>query len=187
MGLELADQFRDAAGVDGPHPVLPDAIIYPTGGGTGLIGMHKAFAELRELGPPFAATPFGGGKQPRLYSIQAEGCAPIVRAFEAGRRFAEPFPNAATAAAGLRVPAALGDFMILDAVRDSGGAAVCGDEADIKHRMRRAGALEGVSLCPESAVALSGLKKLVAAGAIRSDERVVVFNTASAVKYGELL
>lgn len=203
MGLELASQFgfvagtaaagepvgpsrdRQGAGVHTLRP-LPDAIIYPTGGGTGLIGMWKAFAELRELGAPYAAAPVGGGKQPRLYSIQSTGCAPIVRAFEAGKRFAEPFAGAATAASGLRVPAALGDFMILDAIRDSGGSAVCGEEGEIRHWMKRVGALEGISLCPEAAVGVSGLKKLVDSGAIGRDEHVLLFNTASAAKYGEL-
>jgi threonine synthase len=184
MGLELASQFKHC--VRRTKPTLPDAIIYPTGGGTGLIGMWKAFAELRELGDPFAALPVCGGKQPRLYSVQADGCAPIVRAFDAGKRFAEPFPNAATEASGLRVPAALGDFMILDAVRDSGGSAVCGQEKELRHWMRRAGVLEGISLCPEAAIGLSGLKALVAAGAIRKDEHVLLFNTASAGKYGEI-
>jgi threonine synthase len=170
MGLELAEQtgYR-----------LPDVILYPTGGGTGLIGMWKAFQELRELG--WLRT----GRLPRLVSCQSDGCAPIVKAFEKGERFAEPFPNAHTVASGLRVPAAVGDFMMLDAIRASGGLAVAGKEGRIGEWMRRAMALEGVSLCPESAVCLDCLEQLRTAGAIRPDEEVIVFNTGAAQKYPE--
>src|SRR5262249_52269824 len=149
MGLELAEQLGWR---------LPDVILYPTGGGTGLIGMWKAFQELRELGwLPLTPTPLprggggqktgpplppggagaGGGGMPRLVSCQSDGCAPIVRAFEAGQRFAEPFPNAHTVASGLRVPAAVGDFMMLDAIHASGGCAVAGREGRIVEWMRR--------------------------------------------------
>jgi threonine synthase len=170
MGLELAEQ----GGWE-----LPDVILYPTGGGTGLIGMAKAFAELGELGW------LKSEKRPRLISCQSDGCAPIVRAFDAGQRFAEPFPNAHTVASGLRVPAAAGDFMILDAVRASGGTAVAGDERRIVEWMRRSMSLEGISVCPETAICLDCLEKLCATGKVAPDEKVVVFNTGAAQKYIE--
>jgi threonine synthase len=170
MGLELAEQtgYR-----------LPDVILYPTGGGTGLIGMWKAFEELRALGW------LRSDRLPRLVSCQSDGCAPIVRAFEAGERFAEPFPDAHTVASGLRVPAAVGDFMMLDAIRASGGCAVAGREGRIADWMRRATALEGIPFCPETAVCFDCLEALVADGRIRPDEEVVVFNTGAAQKYPE--
>ena len=172
MGLELAEQFEWT---------LPDVILYPTGGGTGLIGMWKAFQELKELGW------LTRGEMPRLISVQAEGCAPIVNAFEKGERFAEPFPNAKTVASGLRVPVAVGDFMMLDAIRESGGKAVAGREARIGPWMRRASAAEGISICPETAVCFDVLEKLVASGDVKPHERVVVFNTGAAQKYLEAL
>ena len=189
MGLELADQFaRALAGGRGavPDRCLPDVIVYPTGGGTGLIGLHKAFAELRALAGRWDARPVGGGVQPRLYAAQPEGCSPVVRAWSEGARFARPFENPATAASGLRVPAALGDFLMIDALRDSGGAAVLGAEADIRAWMLRAGA-DGLSVCPETAIALSGLQRLVADGRVRPDETVVVLNCATGLKYLDLL
>jgi threonine synthase len=170
MGLELAEQFGWR---------LPDVILYPTGGGTGLVGMWKAFAEAGALGW------LRDGRRPRLISCQSDGCAPIVRAFEKGERFAELFPGAHTVASGLRVPAAVGDFMILDAVRASGGGAVAGREGRIAEWVRAAMSLEGVSLCPESAVCLDCLEALVAQGRIRADEEVVVFNTGAVQKYPE--
>jgi threonine synthase len=170
MGLELAEQMGWG---------LPDAIFYPTGGGTGLIGMSKAFQELRELGWLRTQT------SPRLIACQSDGCAPIVRAFEAGARFAEPFPNAHTIASGLRVPAAVGDFMMLDAIRASGGRAIAGRENRILHWMRQAAGLEGISLCPEAAVCLDCLETLCAEGGVRPDEEVVVFNTGASQKYPE--
>src|SRR5438309_1231375 len=170
MGLELAEQLGWR---------LPDVILYPTGGGTGLIGMWKAFAELRELGW------LKPEKLPRLVSCQSDGCAPIVRAFEKGERFAEPFPDAHTVASGLRVPAAVGDFMMLDAIRQSGGCAVAGHEGTIVEWMRRGVSLEGVSLCPETAVCLDCLEALTASGEIKPAEEVVVFNTGAAQKYPE--
>jgi threonine synthase len=124
---------------------------------------------------------------PRLISCQAEGCAPIVRAFEKGERFAELFPNAQTVASGLRVPAAVADFLMLDAIRASGGKAVAGSEAAIGPWMRRASAAEGVSVCPETAVCFDVLAKLVAAGDVTADDEVVVFNTGAATKYLEAL
>jgi threonine synthase len=172
MGLELAEQFDW-------H--LPDVILYPTGGGTGLIGMWKAFQELRELGW------LRPDRLPRLVACQSDGCAPVVRAFEKGERFAEPFLDAHTVASGLRVPAAVGDFMMLDAVRASGGLAVTGREACIVTWMRRAASLEGISVCPETAVCLDCLERLVADGAVRPDEEVVVFNTGAAQKYPEVV
>jgi threonine synthase len=172
MGLEIAEQLGWR---------LPDAILYPTGGGTGLIGMWKAFAELRQMGW------LKSEKLPRLYSCQSEGCAPIVTAFEAGTRFAEPFPNAHTIASGLRVPAAVGDFMMLDAIRQSRGKAVAGREERIVEWMRQAMSLEGVSICPETAVCFDCLETLTKAGEIRAEEEVVVFNTGAAQKYPEIV
>ncbi|MGL4553183.1 MAG: threonine synthase [Gemmataceae bacterium] len=170
MGLELAEQLGWR---------LPDVILYPTGGGTGLIGMWKAFAEMRALGW------LTGEKLPRLISCQADGCAPIVRAFDAGERFAKLFENAHTAASGLRVPVAVGDFMMLDAIRASGGLAAAGRESSIVGWMRRASSAEGVSLCPESAVCLDVLAGLRASGVVGADDEVVVFNTGAAQKYPE--
>lgn len=173
MGLELAEQVNWS---------LPDVIFYPTGGGTGLIGMWKAFQELQELGWGVSLAGL-----PRLISCQAEGCAPIVRAFEKGERFAELFPNARTVASGLRVPVAVGDFMILDAIRASGGKAVAGSEAKIADWMRRASSAEGISICPETAVCFDVLERMVASGEVKPDERVVVFNTGAAPKYLEAM
>jgi threonine synthase len=170
MGLEIAEQtgYR-----------LPDVILYPTGGGTGLIGMWKAFHELLELGWLKSA------KLPKLVSCQADGCAPIVRAFLKGERFAEPFPNAHTVASGLRVPVAVGDFMMLDAIRASGGWAVAGQEEAIVPWMRRVASLEGIAICPETAVCFDALQQAVREGKIGRDEEVLVFNTGAAQKYPE--
>ena len=173
MGLELAEQLGWT---------LPDVILYPTGGGTGLIGMWKAFHELKTLGWLAPNTKF-----PRLISCQAEGCAPIARAYEKGERFAELFPNATTAASGLRVPIAVGDFMILDAVRASGGKAVVGAEASIGKWMERASSAEGISICPETAICLDSLKNLIRDNTVSPNETVVVFNTGAATKYLEAL
>ncbi len=172
MGLELAEQtdFR-----------LPDVILYPTGGGTGLIGMWKAFQELQQLG--WLRTE----RLPRLVCCQSDGCAPIVTAFQKGERFAELFPNAHTCASGLRVPAAVGDFMMIDAIRASGGTALSGSEGHIVEWMRKCCSLEGISLCPESAVCLDVLETLVRTGQVRPDEEIVVFNTGAAQKYPEVL
>jgi threonine synthase len=170
MGLELAEQLGWR---------LPDVIFYPTGGGTGLIGMWKAFAELLELGWLKAT------KLPKLVSCQSEGCAPIVRAFEAGARFAELFPNARTIASGLRVPAAVGDFMMLDAIRASGGWAVAGREDHIADWMKRVSSAEGIAICPETAVCFDVLQMLIQDGRVGRDEKIVVFNTGAAQKYPE--
>jgi threonine synthase len=172
MGLELAEQRAW---------VLPDVILYPTGGGTGLIGMAKAFAELGELGW------LRSSKRPRLISCQSDGCAPIVRAFEEGKRFADPFPNAHTVASGLRVPAAVGDFMMLDAIRASGGRALAGREGKIVEWMHHVAGLEGIGICPETTVCFDCLQTLCASGEIGPDEEVVVFNTGAAQKYPEVV
>jgi threonine synthase len=179
MGLELAEQLGWR---------LPDVILYPTGGGTGLIGMWKAFQELATLGwlqqgADAPRTP----KMPRLVSCQSDGCAPIVRAFEAGQRFAEPFPNAHTIASGLRVPAAVGDFMMLDAIRASGGCALAGREERILDWMKRVASREGIGICPETAVCFDCLEKLRQDGRIKPEEEVVVFNTGAAQKYPEIV
>lgn len=172
MGLELAEQCNWN---------LPDVILYPTGGGTGLIGMCKAFDELAALGW------LASDRRPRMVAVQSDGCAPIVRAFEAGQRFAEPFSPAATIASGIRVPAAVGDFMILDAVRASGGLAVAVDERRIREWMRLGTRLEGISICPESAACIGALERLSADGWIKPDEQVVLFNTGAAQKYPEAM
>jgi threonine synthase len=172
MGLELAEQLGWR---------LPDVILYPTGGGTGLIGMWKAFDEMAHLGWLVS------DNRPRMFACQSAGCAPIVTAFDAGSRFAEPFPNAATRASGLRVPQAVGDFMILDAVRASGGRAEAAPEESLVGWMRRASALEGIGLCPESAACLAVLDRLVQAGEIDREAEIVVWNTGAAQKYIELL
>ncbi len=171
MGLELAMQGNWK---------LPDAILYPTGGGTGLVGMWKAFAELQALG-------WLEGKLPRLYACQSDGCAPICKAYEAGQKHAETFHPAFTQASGLRVPAAVGDFMILEAVRQSGGQALAGDENQLKSWMEKACGLEGISLCPETAICLDVLAKLRASGEVNPAERVLVWNTGAAQKYLECL
>ena len=169
LGYELAEQLDWE---------LPDVIIYPTGGGTGLIGMWKAFAEMEQMG-------WIGSKRPRMVTVQAAGCAPIVRAFEEGKRFADEFPNAATTASGLRVPKAIGDFLILDALRDSGGTAVAVTDEELLDATREIGSLEGVFCAPEGAACLPALRKLMAAGQVNENDRVVLFNTGSGVKYME--
>jgi threonine synthase len=170
MGLELAEQFEWE---------LPDVILYPTGGGTGLIGMWKAFAELETMGW------LKSGKKPRMISCQSEGCAPISTAFDKGERFAAKFEHAETIASGIRVPAAIGDFMILDAVRESGGVALATPEKDIPKWMRLASSKEGIALCPETAVCLGALEVLLKRGTIKPTERILVFNTGAAQKYPE--
>jgi threonine synthase len=172
MGLELAEQRGW---------ILPDVILYPTGGGTGLIGMWTAFQELRELGW------LKSEKMPRLVSCQSDGCAPIVKAFQAGSRFAEPEVGAHTIASGLRVPAAVGDFMMLDAIRASSGCAVAGREERIVEWMKIAAGLEGISVCPETAVCFDCLEMLRQTGQIQPNDDVVVFNTGAAQKYPDLV
>jgi threonine synthase len=169
LGYEVAEQLNWE---------LPDVIIYPTGGGTGLIGMWKAFDEMEQMG-------WIGSKRPRMVTVQAAGCAPIVRAFADGKRFAEEFPNAATTASGLRVPTAIGDFLILDALRDSGGTAVSVTDDELIAATKEIGATEGVFCAPEGAACLPALEKLVASGQVKATDRVVLFNTGSGVKYME--
>ncbi len=171
MGLELAEQLNWQ---------LPDVIVYPTGGGTGLIGMWKAFHELRELGW------LTSDNMPKMVSVQSDGCAPIVRAFDAGARFAAPWDHAHTCASGLRVPAAVGDFMILDAIHESGGWAVAVPEGNIISAMHRATAMEGISVCPEAAACVLAIEQLLANGQITRQDRVVMFNTGTANKYIEI-
>ena len=169
MGYELAEQFDWD---------LPEVIMYPTGGGTGLIGMWKAFDEMEQMG-------WIGSKRPRMVTVQAAGCAPIVRAFEEGKRFADEFPNAHTTASGLRVPKAIGDFLIIDALRASGGTAIAVTDAELIAATKEIGAAEGIFCAPEGAACLPALRKLLNDGAVKSDERVVIFNTGSGVKYVE--
>jgi threonine synthase len=169
LGYELAEQFDWA---------LPDVIVYPTGGGTGLVGMWKAFDEMEELG-------WVGPKRPRMVTVQAAGCAPIVRAFEKGERFAEEFPDAATTASGLRVPKAIGDFLILDALRASGGTAVAVTDEELLAAVAEIGALEGIFTAPEGAACLPALRVLLERGEVDGGERVVLFNTGAGVKYLE--
>ncbi|MCH2366789.1 MAG: threonine synthase [Planctomycetes bacterium] len=167
MGLELAEQLGWE---------LPDVILYPTGGGTGLIGMWKAFAELRELG-------WVSAKLPRMVAVQSTGCAPMVRAFEAGLEHAEPWEGAATVAAGIRVPGAVGDFLILRAVRESGGFAVAVSDESILAARDRAASESGFLMCPEGAATLAAYLQEVGGGRIRPDESAVLFNCATGLKY----
>jgi threonine synthase len=173
MGYELAEQFQWT---------LPDWIIYPTGGGTGLVGMWKAFAELEAIGwlDP-------GAPRPKMVTVQADGCAPIVRAFEQGTEKAAPWENAQTAADGLRVPRAIGDFLILRAIRDSGGTALSVSDRQMVQDMIAIGSHEGVSAAPEGGAALSAIRRLVASGDIKPHHRVVLFNTGGALKYLDVL
>ncbi len=169
LGYELAEQL---------DWTLPDVIIYPTGGGTGLIGMWKAFDEMETLG-------WIGPNRPRMVSVQSTGCAPIVKAFEEGKRFAEEFENAETVASGLRVPRAIGDFLILDALRASNGTAIAVTDAELIAATREIGASEGLFVAPEGAACLPALRKLMERGEVQEDERVVLFNTGAGVKYIE--
>lgn len=170
LGYELAEQFNWE---------LPDVIIYPTGGGTGLIGMWKAFAEMEEMG-------WIDSRRPRMVTVQASGCAPIVRAFETGERFADEFADATTVASGLRVPKAIGDFLILDALRESGGTAVAVTDQELIAATKEIGAAEGIFCAPEGAACLPALRKLIDAELVKPDERVVLFNTGAGVKYLEV-
>jgi threonine synthase len=171
LGYELAEQL---------DWTLPDVIVYPTGGGTGLVGMWKAFNEMEQLG-------WIGLARPRMVSVQSESCAPIVRAFQKGERFAEMFPNAATVASGLRVPKAIGDFMILDAIRASGGVAIAVTDAELLDAVGEMGAAEGLFAAPEGAACLPALRALLDRDIVRADEKVVLFNTGAGIKYLEAL
>jgi len=167
MGIELAEQLGWQ---------LPDVILYPTGGGTGLIGMWKAFAELEAVG-------LIGAARPRMVAVQAAGCAPIVRAWEQGADHAEPWQDARTVAAGIRVPAAIGDFLILRAVRDSGGFAIAVSDADIRAALADMARDDGLLLCPEGAATYAAFRAALADGRIARDERCVLFNCATGLKY----
>jgi threonine synthase len=171
MGLELAEQLEWK---------LPDVILYPTGGGTGLIGMWKAFDELRQMGW------LESEKLPRMVAVQSSGCAPIIKTFEAGERFAEPFANAHTRASGLRVPVAVGDFMILDAIKESKGTAAAVEEDQLQSLMTLS-SCEGISVGPESALCVGAAKLLAQSGWIQPKERVVIFNCGASQKYPEVI
>jgi threonine synthase len=177
MGYELALEFA-------PSPEwqweLPDVIIYPTGGGTGLVGMWKAFDEMERLG-------WIGEERPRMVTVQAEGCAPIVRAFDAGEKQAEPWQDAETIAAGLRVPSAVGDRLMLTALRDSNGTAVAVSDQAILDAQAQLAAAEGIFAAPEGAATVAAARELAAEGWLQPDERVVLFNTGTGMKYLHLL
>jgi threonine synthase len=169
LGFELAEQH---------DWVLPDVILYPTGGGTGLIGMWKAFEELQQLG-------WIGDKRPRMFTVQAAGCQPIVRAFESGEKFAAEHLHAHTKAAGLRVPKAIGDFIMLDTLRQSGGGAIAVSDEAMIAATKEIGSAEGIFPAPEGAACYAALKRLLGEGTVRNDESVVLFNTSTGLKYLE--
>lgn len=171
MGYELFEQLGGE---------LPDVIVYPTGGGTGLVGMWKAFGEMEELG-------WIGGERPRMVSVQASGCAPVVKAFHAGDEDYEAWPDPSTMAMGLRVPAAVGDVEILKALRGSGGTALSVDEDEILDGVLELGRREGVYASPEDGAVVGALRKLKAEGFLEGDERVVAFLTGHGMKYAELI
>ena len=170
MGYELAEQMGW---------VLPDVILYPTGGGTGLIGMWKAFDEMEQLG-------WIGAERPRMVSVQSAGCAPMVRAFLEGQEFAAPWQDAHTLAAGLRVPAAVGDFLILRALRESGGTAIAVSDQEMIEAANLMGRTQGIFPCPEGGATLAAFRHLRDQGWIGDDETVVLFNTGSGLKYAHL-
>ena len=169
MGYELWEQFAGK---------LPDVILYPTGGGVGLIGMCKAFDEMQEMG-------WIGAERPRMVAVQAEGCAPIVKAWEAHQNSAQFFPNAATIASGLRVPGPLGDLLILSMLRQTNGTALTVTDDEMLHAGRELASLEGIFAAPEGAATVIGARKLAASGWIKPHETVVLFNTGTGYKYSE--
>ncbi len=169
LGYELAEQF---------DWTLPDVILYPTGGGTDLVGMWKAFAEMERMG-------WIDAKRPRMFSVQAEGCQPIVRAFHAGEKFAAEHLGAHTRASGLRVPKAIGDFIMLGALRKSGGGAIAVTDEQMITCTKEVGSLEGVFVAPEGAGCYAALKTLLAAGQVKPDDTIVLFNTSTGLKYLE--
>jgi threonine synthase len=171
MGYEVAEQLGWT---------LPDAIIYPTGGGTGIVGMWKAFGELEAMG-------FIGPKRPKMVVVQSEGCAPIVRAFEAGQQHAELWQGAETIAPGIRVPVAIGDYLILQAVRESGGTAIAVSDREILAATREVASSDGLYPSPESAATFAAARRLVASGFLTGEERVVAFSTGAGLKHTELL
>ncbi len=171
MGYELAEQF---------HWQLPDMIVYPTGGGTGLIGMWKAFDEMEQLG-------WIGAKRPRMVSVQSSGCAPIVKAFREKRKDSEFWQNAATIASGLRVPKAFADYLILDVLYASGGYAVEATDDEIRRAVYEIAKAEGLFICPEGAATFVAVRKLLAEGFLQSTDSIVLFNTAAGIKYPEVI
>ena len=171
MGYEIAEQLNWK---------LPDVIIYPTGGGTGLIGMWKAFAEMEDMG-------WIEQDRPRMVSVQASGCAPIVRAFDEGKETAEPWQNAKTVASGLRVPQAVADFLMLRALRESNGAALSVADDEMLAEIPRVGRAEGIFFCPEGAACVAALRRLCHQGWIKPNDEVVIFNTATGLKYLDVL
>ncbi|HTR22697.1 MAG TPA: threonine synthase [Terriglobales bacterium] len=175
MGYEVAEQLNWQ---------FPDAIIYPTGGGVGMIGMWKAFEEMEQLGWIAAG---GGVKRPKMITVQAAGCAPIVKAWEAGKTASEVWQNASTLAAGLRVPKAYGDYLILEILKKSNGAAVAATDEEIMQATRHWASVEGIFAAPEGAASLIAYQKLRATGFLREQDKVVLFNTGSAYKYLDLL
>jgi threonine synthase len=182
VGNESGSRENNEYGISGLQSAvrdrLPDVIIYPTGGGTGLIGMWKAFDEMEQMG-------WIDSKRPRMITVQSKTCAPIVRAFENGERFAEEFENASTVASGLRVPKAIGDFLILDAIRASGGSAIAVSDEELVKAVGEIGAATGIFTAPEGAACLPALRRLIDDGAVNEGETVVLFNTGSGVKYLE--
>ena len=171
MGYEIAEQMGWT---------LPDVILYPTGGGTGIVGMWKAFSEMEEMG-------WIDGKRPKMFAVQSEGCAPIVRAFNEGAEFAEPWENPDTLAAGIRVPAAIGDYLILQSLRESGGGAITVSENEILSDLRAVASLEGMFICPEGAAIVAALRKLLADGTLSPDESILLLNTGSGLKYLDMI
>ena len=171
MGYEIAEQLDWK---------LPDSIIYPTGGGTGIVGMWKAFEEMENLG-------WIGPERPKMYAVQASGCAPIVRAFENGDEFAEPWKDAETLAAGIRVPGAVGDYLILRALRESGGGAITVSDDEIIDMIGVVASKEGMFVCPEGAATAVGLRKFIHNGNISTTEQVLLLNTGSGLKYLDLI
>jgi threonine synthase len=169
LGYELAERFGWE---------LPDVILYPTGGGTGLIGMWKAFDEMEVMG-------WIGPKRPRMFSVQASGCAPIARAFDEGATSAEEFANAHTCASGLRVPKAVADFLMLRILRESKGGAITVDDETMIRTTREVGAAEGIFAAPEGAACFAALRTLVSDERVAPKERIVIFNTGSGIKYLE--
>ncbi|WFG39140.1 threonine synthase [Candidatus Lucifugimonas marina] len=171
MGYEIVEQLRFE---------VPDVVIYPTGGGTGIVGIWKALDEMEQLG-------WIGSERPRMVCVQAEGCAPLVTAYNKGEEFADPFPNPKTLAAGMRVPAAVGDFLVIRAVRESGGTALTVTDDQMVDSVRDMASFEGIFPAPEGGATLSALQLLLDSGEIGKDERVVLLNTGSAVKYLDVL
>ena len=171
MGYEIAEQLDWD---------LPDVIIYPTGGGTGIVGMWKAFQEMEDLG-------WISNKRPKMFAVQSENCAPIVRAFELDQEFADPWENAKTLASGIRVPSAIGDYLILNSLRESGGGAITVSDEEILAMMRVVGSLEGLFLCPEGAATAVAAQHLLQSGILSEDEKVLLLNTGTGLKYLDMI